>query len=37
VDEAASRRAPGGMALRNRPTGGQGSLGQAPALRLTEQ
>jgi hypothetical protein len=25
------------MALRNWPTGGQGSLGQVPALRVTEQ
>src|ERR1700754_404978 len=32
VDEAASRRAPGGMALRDRQTGWQGSLGRKAAF-----
>jgi hypothetical protein len=32
VDEAASRRAPGGMALRDRQTGWQGSLGSKAAF-----
>ena len=40
VDEAASRRAPGGMALRDRQTGRQGSLGvekQLPRMLSTTQ
>jgi hypothetical protein len=33
VDEAASGRAPGGLALRDRQTGWQGSLGREAAFR----